>query len=174
LARAAGELAANYQDAVKGVLTLSRPATMGAQEARLWFSGGGTGGCLACQRQPRDRYILFSAAFPLLPRLSYVGWGSKKTAPMDHSKHLILLRKYGAGEGIRTLDPNLDKVVLPAAREDHGRNLRLTCDTPQWLVERRVFPQRPAPAQALIDQSISNFMLRRRREDSEGLSRRFR
>jgi hypothetical protein len=43
LARDTGEHAANYQDAVKGVLTLSRPATMGAQEARLWFSGGGTG-----------------------------------------------------------------------------------------------------------------------------------
>jgi hypothetical protein len=25
---------------------------------------------------------------------------------------LIFLRKYGAGEGIRTLDPNLGKVVL--------------------------------------------------------------
>jgi hypothetical protein len=34
LACGAGELAANYQDAVKGVLTLSRPATMEAQEAR--------------------------------------------------------------------------------------------------------------------------------------------
>jgi hypothetical protein len=42
LARAADELAANYQDAVKGVLTLSRPCAMGAQEVRLWFSGGGT------------------------------------------------------------------------------------------------------------------------------------
>jgi len=30
LARGAGELAAYYQDAVKGVLTLSRPASMGA------------------------------------------------------------------------------------------------------------------------------------------------
>ena len=27
-------------------------------------------------------------------------------------KHLIFLRKPGAGEGIRTLDPNLGKVVL--------------------------------------------------------------
>ncbi len=27
-------------------------------------------------------------------------------------KQLFLLRKYGAGEGIRTLDPNLGKVVL--------------------------------------------------------------
>ena len=27
-------------------------------------------------------------------------------------KSLIFLRKYGAGEGIRTLDPNLGKVVL--------------------------------------------------------------
>ena len=28
------------------------------------------------------------------------------------SKSLILFRKFGAGEGIRTLDPNLGKVVL--------------------------------------------------------------
>jgi hypothetical protein len=55
LPRDAGELAANYQDAVKGVLTLSRPATMGAQEARPWFSGGGNrvscggGACELCR-----------------------------------------------------------------------------------------------------------------------------
>jgi hypothetical protein len=40
LAHGLSGLAANYQDAVKGVLTLSRPAAMGAQEARPWFPAG--------------------------------------------------------------------------------------------------------------------------------------
>jgi hypothetical protein len=38
--------------------------------------------------------------------------GKQKTVPTDCSKPFILLRKIGAGEGIRTLDPNLGKVVL--------------------------------------------------------------
>ena len=38
--------------------------------------------------------------------------GKQKAAPKDRSKPLISLRKSGAGEGIRTLDPNLGKVVL--------------------------------------------------------------
>jgi hypothetical protein len=38
--------------------------------------------------------------------------GKQKTVPTDCSKPFILLRKFGAGEGIRTLDPNLGKVVL--------------------------------------------------------------
>ena len=40
-------------------------------------------------------------------------WGGEATnPPKDHSTSLISLRKFGAGEGIRTLDPNLGKVVL--------------------------------------------------------------
>ena len=38
--------------------------------------------------------------------------GKQKTAPKDRSEPLISLSKFGAGEGIRTLDPNLGKVVL--------------------------------------------------------------
>ncbi len=38
--------------------------------------------------------------------------GKQKTAPKDRFTALISLRKSGAGEGIRTLDPNLGKVVL--------------------------------------------------------------
>ena len=38
--------------------------------------------------------------------------GKQKTAPKDRFNTLISLRKSGAGEGIRTLDPNLGKVVL--------------------------------------------------------------
>ena len=40
------------------------------------------------------------------------GAGKRQTAPKDRSKSLIYLRKNGAGEGIRTLDPNLGKVYL--------------------------------------------------------------
>ena len=40
------------------------------------------------------------------------GPGKQKTAPQDRSNRSISLRKFGAGEGIRTLDPNLGKVVL--------------------------------------------------------------
>ena len=36
----------------------------------------------------------------------------QKAAPQGRSKHLIYREKTGAGEGIRTLDPNLGKVVL--------------------------------------------------------------
>ena len=36
--------------------------------------------------------------------------GKRQTAPKDRLKSLISLRKIGAGEGIRTLDPNLGKV----------------------------------------------------------------
>jgi hypothetical protein len=38
--------------------------------------------------------------------------GKHKTAPKDRSKLLVFLIKFGAGEGIRTPDPNLGKVVL--------------------------------------------------------------
>ena len=55
-----------------------------------------------------------TSCFLLLPPASPVfvpGSGKQKTAPKDRSKPLISLRKSGAGEGIRTLDPNLGKVV---------------------------------------------------------------
>jgi hypothetical protein len=41
LARDAGELAANYQDAVKAVLTLRRPATMGREKRGFFRRGTG-------------------------------------------------------------------------------------------------------------------------------------
>ena len=48
---------------------------------------------------------------PASPALA-PGTGKQKAAQQDRSKHLIFLKKSGAGEGIRTLDPNLGKVVL--------------------------------------------------------------
>ena len=46
------------------------------------------------------------------------GAGKRQTAPKPHSKSLTCLRKIGAGEGIRTLDPNLGKVVF-GLRQGH-------------------------------------------------------
>ena len=40
------------------------------------------------------------------------GSGKQKTAPKDRSKCMIFFRKFGAGEAIRTPDPNLGKVML--------------------------------------------------------------
>ena len=53
-----------------------------------------------------------SCCFPHASPVSSSRSGKRKTAPKDRSKQLISLRKFGAGEGIRTLDPNLGKVVL--------------------------------------------------------------
>jgi hypothetical protein len=50
--------------------------------------------------------------FPHASPVSQTVAGKQKTAPQDRSTILISLRKFGAGEGIRTLDPNLGKVVL--------------------------------------------------------------
>ena len=38
--------------------------------------------------------------------------GEAKNGPDDDSKYLIFLRDFGAGEAIRTPDPNLGKVML--------------------------------------------------------------
>jgi hypothetical protein len=46
-----------------------------------------------------------------LTSASQLAPGKQKT-PVGRSKSLVFLRKSGAGEGIRTLDPNLGKVVL--------------------------------------------------------------
>ena len=53
-----------------------------------------------------------SCCFPHASPVSSIRLGKQKTAPKGRSKQLIFLRKFGAGEGIRTLDPNLGKVVL--------------------------------------------------------------
>jgi hypothetical protein len=53
-----------------------------------------------------------SCCFPHASPVPQTRAGKQKTAPKDRSKPLISLEKFGAGEGIRTLDPNLGKVVL--------------------------------------------------------------
>ena len=49
------------------------------------------------------------------------GAGKRQTAPKDRSRSLIFLGKFGAGEGIRTLDPNLGKV--PNRLANHLRRI---------------------------------------------------
>jgi hypothetical protein len=61
-------------------------------------------------RPPRPAFCCFPHASPVLPK----GAGKQKTAPKDRSRPLISLSKFGAGEGIRTLDPNLGKVAFLA------------------------------------------------------------
>jgi hypothetical protein len=63
-----------------------------------------------------------SRCFPHASPISRSGVGKQETAPKDRFNRLISLRKSGAGEGIRTLDPNLGKVVL--LRGAILRNLR--------------------------------------------------
>jgi len=58
-------------------------------------------------RPLRPAFCCFPHASPVFQTEA----GKQKTAPKDRSKPLISLRKFGAGEGIRTLDPNLGKVV---------------------------------------------------------------
>jgi hypothetical protein len=49
----------------------------------------------------------------LPPRLPFPNEGGKRKTPgRAFAKAEFSLRKTGAGEGIRTLDPNLGKVVL--------------------------------------------------------------
>ena len=54
---------------------------------------------------PRHDPGCFPGASPALTQWA----GKQKTAPRDRFNTLISLRKSGAGEGIRTLDPNLGK-----------------------------------------------------------------
>ena len=54
---------------------------------------------------PRHDAGCFPGASPARTRWA----GKQKTAPKDRFNALISLRKSGAGEGIRTLDPNLGK-----------------------------------------------------------------
>ena len=58
-------------------------------------------------RIPRHDPGCFPGASPAPTRWA----GKQKTAPKDRFNILISLRKSGAGEGIRTLDPNLGKVA---------------------------------------------------------------
>jgi hypothetical protein len=51
-----------------------------------------------------------SRSFPHASPARQARAGKQKTVRKDRSKPLIFIRKSGAGEGIRPLDPNLGKV----------------------------------------------------------------
>jgi hypothetical protein len=55
-----------------------------------------------------------SCCFPYASPVLELGAGKQELASEGHFKHLISLSKSGAGEGIRTLDPNLGKVAIVA------------------------------------------------------------
>ena len=69
-----------------------------------------------------------SCCFPHASPTSASGTGKQKTALGGRSNQLISLRKIGAGEGIRTLDPNLGKVGCsgPGCRGFRSRRTPLT------------------------------------------------
>ena len=56
--------------------------------------------------------LLFAfCCFPHASPAFASGSGKQKTALRDRSRHMNFLRKFGAGEAIRTPDPNLGKVM---------------------------------------------------------------
>jgi hypothetical protein len=57
--------------------------------------------------------------FPHASPVSTSGAGKQEAAPDDRFKPLISLSKFGVGEGIRTLDPNLGKVGNRTAIRSH-------------------------------------------------------
>ena len=62
----------------------------------------------AAESPPHFAFCSFPNASPAFAP----GSGKQKTVPRDRSKHFVLLVKFGAGEAIRTPDPNLGKVML--------------------------------------------------------------
>ena len=64
--------------------------------------------CFSIVGAPDARYVSLRYASPAVVSEA----GKQKTTPRDRSDSLICLKKIGAGEGIRTLDPDLGKVVL--------------------------------------------------------------
>jgi hypothetical protein len=60
--------------------------------------------------QPTESRLLFApVCFPPASPAFASEAGKQKTTPRDRSDSLIYLKKIGAGEGIRTLDPDLGK-----------------------------------------------------------------
>ena len=66
--------------------------------------------------------------------------GKQETAPEDHPKPLTSLMKFGAGEGIRTLDPNLGKVISQNAFGADGGTRTRTLREKQIFLPLRLSP----------------------------------
>ena len=63
--------------------------------------------------KPTESPLRFaSICFPHASPAFALEAGKQKTIPTDRSDSLICLKKIGAGEGIRTLDPNLGKILV--------------------------------------------------------------
>ncbi len=78
-----------------------------------WLENGGSWTLSMPQAAESPLYFAFCCFPPASPPLP-PGPGKQKTAPKDRCNPMIFLMKSGAGEGIRTLDPNLGKVTLLA------------------------------------------------------------
>jgi hypothetical protein len=72
------------------------------------LNGQLTSRIFAASHNAANAFCCFPPASPAAPE----GAGKQKTPRRASAKRLIFLRLSGAGEGIRTLDPNLGKVVL--------------------------------------------------------------
>jgi|GEM_PF-1243902 len=59
-----------------------------------------------------NRRVFAPGCFPPASPAIAVRAGKQKATPKDRCNALIYLRKFGAGEGIRTLDPNLGNVEI--------------------------------------------------------------
>ena len=82
------------------------PAVAGSPDENHWV--GAVNMPMSATSPLRSAFRYFPPASPA----SEPGPGKQKKTPKDSSQLLICLRKIGAGEGIRTLDPDLGKVVL--------------------------------------------------------------
>ena len=71
------------------------------------MAGSGRRDAESSRKPPTLRFLLLPPASPVFAMES----GKQKTAPKDRLTRLIFFWKFGAGEGIRTPDPNLGKVA---------------------------------------------------------------
>ncbi len=81
-----------------------------------------------------------SCCFPHASPVSQTGAGKQNTAPQDRSNIIISLRKFVAGEGIRTLDPNLGKVISQNAFGADGGTRTRTLREKQIFLPLRLSP----------------------------------
>jgi hypothetical protein len=107
----------------RGSKRIRDPETSGSA-VRLWLEAVGYDSFVTLPMPKVAARLLrhASCCFPHASPVSQTRAGKQKTAPKDRSKPLISLRKFGAGEGIRTLDPNLGKTVESSkkTRSQHG------------------------------------------------------
>jgi len=107
------------------------------------------GRCI-CGRRPRARYVSLLAASPPASPAFVPEAGKQKTGPTDPSQQLICLKKFGAGEGIRTLDPDLG--MVEGGKTGHAarvckcpRHSRVLTDVPALIEGMASGSQSPKP-----------------------------